>query len=741
MRIVVVIALLLAGCGDNITPSTHDAGMDGLDLECGNGVVDDGEQCDDGDANGGPTARCTTMCRWVCSDDSACNDHEPCNGVETCVDHACVAGTEQVDGTSCGDNKVCRNAACTDGVCGDQFVTGTEECDDANTVDGDGCDNCRFSCVSSDSARNCIPTDACAGQGTCNDSTHTCTPGTPLADNVACGSGGYCKNGTCTQPSCGNGIEEPGEACDLGTSNGTTGSGCKSDCTFECVNAATDCPTAPACQKQTCSTSHTCHAVADTTQNAATCGTDLVCNNGACVSPTAVCGNGIIETGEQCDFGSSSAAGSGCETNCQFSCTMTPTDSCGDGNPCNGTETCTTVTVGDQTGQKCTTTAPLSNGAVCGTGQICLSQTCVNSSCGDGFVDTNAGEQCEPPNTATCSASCKHVVCGDGVRAGAEQCDDGNTTNLDGCDSACKFEQCHRVNALTLDFATSTYCTANALGGAVVGSFARTEISSALTSGVKDGSITIELKAFGLDDLTGTADPSLQLGALTGTPVAGTGYDGTNDLDWWYTTAASVIDAMRNPTTMMAATIAAKVLNAGPTDISLSVNLGGNPATLSMLRAKLRGNVGTTSSPLVSTGSTPGHLPSEDLDPSLVSFDSVTNGQLCGDIVAQSLASVPIPDALVGCTFLTCSQCYTASNTLLDVIVGGCGTLLGTQIKATQPDTARTIGDAYTFTRNNTTKAVTGCTKNGQPGTLSECLMNAAYTSLWRFTSGRVIAK
>src|SRR5260221_623272 len=49
-------------------------------------------------------------------------------------------------------------------------------------------------------------------------------------------------------------------------------------------------------------------------------------------------------------------------------------------------------------------------------------------------------------------------VCGDGARTGAEQCDDGNVVNLDGCDSACRFEQSHRANALTMQFATDTNC-------------------------------------------------------------------------------------------------------------------------------------------------------------------------------------------------------------------------------------------------------------------------------------------
>ena len=59
--------------------------------------------------------------------------------------------------------------------------------------------------------------------------------------------------------------------------------------------------------------------------------------------------------------------------------------------------------------------------------------------CGDGVVDTGAGEQCDPPNTIDCTATCQSYVayCGDGyVDTGAgEQCDPPNLTD---CTASCQ---------------------------------------------------------------------------------------------------------------------------------------------------------------------------------------------------------------------------------------------------------------------------------------------------------------
>ena len=66
----------------------------------------------------------------------------------------------------------------------------------------------------------------------------------------------------------------------------------------------------------------------------------------------------------------------------------------------------------------------------------------VLSVCGDGVLD--AGEACDDGNTTNgdgCSSTCElESVCGNGILEGNEVCDDGNTLDGDGCSSTCELE-------------------------------------------------------------------------------------------------------------------------------------------------------------------------------------------------------------------------------------------------------------------------------------------------------------
>lgn len=770
-----LVAAFFAGCGgDGATTFTSgtggtggtggagvgggEGGQGGEQLNCViDGVVSETEECDDNNMVSGDG--CEPDCSWTCTQgtnkgDEVCDDLDPCNGVETCAeDHSCDPGQPAAEGTSCGMNLICKGGVCGDDVCGDMFVSAGEDCDDGNVTDGDGCDNdCSFSCESSD-PNACTPADPCEGQGTCDDATHTCSAGTPLADGTACGANSFCQSGVCTMASCPNGITEPGEDCD--DNNLTDGDGCDGDCTFSCSTPANDCPSPSVCNQAQCNGMNICEEVADPAQNGMACGSNLVCNNGACIAPTAQCGNAIVEMGEDCDFGSANnGPGTGCENNCTFSCTKAP-DSCPDANACNGVESCQDVTVNGQTGQACAAGTMLANCSTCA-GGLCQNGACQASTCGDGCVDANQNEDCEPPGTMTCSAQCTTIACGNGVREAGEQCDDNNTSNNDGCDSSCKFEQVERINWLKMQWNTEPYCPNNQLGAAITGGTAKNQLQQGLDDGVADGSINIITKALGLDDLTGTSDPMMALGIVGGSPetMIGPPYDGTMDLDWWYDIDPLSVDTNGVPTAQLNGSIASKVLNAGPGSLEIALILSGSPATLDMSNVTIQVTTGSTSTPLTSTGAPPGHEANENLDPALVSYQSSgqkTNngsGKLCGRVSAASLAQVPAPDALTGGGLLSCSQNYSANNSLLDVIIGGCNVLFIQQITPTQPDTNDPTvppagsGPSYTLTANGSTKVVNGCVdSNNNSVPLAACLADAAYSAYFKFATGRVILK
>lgn len=747
MRYGVALALVLAvGCTSKVK-GVDDLGAGGDDMAppCGNGVVDANEDCDDGPNNGVAGDPCSQSCLFTCVIDANCDDGQACNGAETCVEHVCQAGTPLDDGTSCGSGMLCRGGTCVASRCGDGIVTAPEECDDGNATDGDGCNHdCTLSCKSSDPARNCTPADACEGQGVCNDTTHVCAPGTPLGDGTMCGTGhDYCKGGHCTAPVCGNGTIEPGEVCDDGGLNGTKNDGCTTKCQFACVDPTADCGTPPVCEKFQCTSGHVCQAVPDATQNGNACGSNLVCKDGGCIAPTAVCGNGVVEPGEDCDFGADNGPNTGCEKDiCKFSCATAA--NCDDGNPCNGAETCDMVTAANGgTGKKCNAGTPATDGTTCGSSHVCINKICQISTCGDGVIDTRppGSENCDPPGSMiggkTCDSHCHLIDCGDGRREDTEQCDDGNLVNLDGCDSVCKFEQEQRANFLDMSYDT-TVCNPNRLGSAIQ-KLAQSSITSSLATNIKDGSINIMMKFLGLDDLTGTKSTApFALGFINSTVVTGTGYDGTNDLDWWYMVDPLSVDGSRNPkTSLMNGKFASSILSADKGTLVLNVVLGGSAATLTMYNSNISAKVDQPASPptISTAGNTPGHLTTENLDPALKSFPTLTAGTLCGNITAGSLSAVTMPSSLQGA--LTCFESYTASDHLLDAIVNGCTTFLGTAIKPTQPD-GSTDGKSYTFTL--TGKNVTGCTSNGGAA-WPTCLDRATYSSGFKFTADRVIAK
>ncbi len=68
------------------------------------------------------------------------------------------------------------------------------------------------------------------------------------------------------------------------------------------------------------------------------------------------------------------------------------------------------------------------------------------SGCGNGIIEKKKGEECDDGNTSdldACDSSCKKIFCGNGrvEENHGEECDDGNRTPWDGCGSYCSKEE------------------------------------------------------------------------------------------------------------------------------------------------------------------------------------------------------------------------------------------------------------------------------------------------------------
>ena len=164
---------------------------DGCDLNClatacGNGIVTNGESCDDG--NGNPYDGCTTACL-----PAVCGDGLPHATAEACDDG--------------NDSPYDRCLpSCMPPLCGDGVVNGYEECEDGN---GDDTDACTTSCTFARCGDGLVH----AGVEECDRNRHP--DGRPCTRQ-------------CTFARCGDGIVSSNEVCDDG--NDIDDDLCTNDC-------------------------------------------------------------------------------------------------------------------------------------------------------------------------------------------------------------------------------------------------------------------------------------------------------------------------------------------------------------------------------------------------------------------------------------------------------------------------------------------------------------------------------
>ncbi len=357
-----VLSTFVFGCSDSTSGSTT-TGSESADTSA--------------EEEGGETSHGGESTGAICESTADCVDDDPCT-LEVCEAGACAYYSAQLPGCSspfdaalCKDDSECAQFAEGQGSCVTAYCdSDTKECRLDIPADGTACDD-GDPCTE---ASTCLDGDCTAGTALTCDDGDACTDDNCIAEEEGCRNEAIdcADDNPCTTASCDSEsgcVYTPVEgACDDGdlcTENDACVEG-------ECVGEGSGCDDGNPCTIDACDADGNCTNTVEVgalCDDGNACTEEDACNEEAlCAGVDAVCDDDNICTDSGCDP--------------ELGCVFTPNDAdCGDGDPCNGLESC-------------------------------LEGACVTDSipaCGDGVTDD---------------------VCG-------EQCDDGNTNDGDGCSSVC----------------------------------------------------------------------------------------------------------------------------------------------------------------------------------------------------------------------------------------------------------------------------------------------------------------
>jgi cysteine-rich repeat protein len=330
-------------------------GAECVPYECGNGIVEDSEECDDGSLNGS-YGHCGELCTFddafYCGDgylagSEACDCASTTNHTDALADSdswAAINVCTVANGLYSSDYDTSCSYDCTfPGLsCGDEVVNGAEECDgDYEEWNGAWCAD-GTACSS----------DSDCDSGACGDLYADCGVGDICSDfddvGDACTSNAQCDSGTCSASFECEGASDVGDSCNPSMPS-VCDSGTCNDFDYELI------------RYRSCG---------------GTCSWDTW---SACVGGGEYCGNGIIEGGEDCDDGNMSNNDA-----CLNTCIA---NTCGDDYVYVGSESCDD---GSDNGTVC----EASYGGTCNyCNESCQYKARSGGFCGDG--ETNGSESCD----------------------------------------------------------------------------------------------------------------------------------------------------------------------------------------------------------------------------------------------------------------------------------------------------------------------------------------------------------
>ncbi|TLD22788.1 hypothetical protein PspLS_07500 [Pyricularia sp. CBS 133598] len=483
-----------ATCGDNNLDTAADEECDSTDSTCNQEIclckwgkdendvciAELGEECDLGQNNGVTGSTCTSECLCTFGGYTDSDGNYQC--IEECGNQV-LAGAEECDegvffnGQSlslCDEECKCKyglddDSNCKTSLCGDQDVTGYEECD--------------F-------------TDNGAADSLCSE---TCTCKYGLAENptdeVPCAAAP-------AAPSCGNNLFETGEQCDNDEDEL-----CNEDC--QCVygpaeNPTDEVPCAPA-PAATCGNNVVESGEQCDNENEELCGEDCACLFGPAENPTdeipcaaaptvpPTCGNNVVESGEQCDSDSDL-----CDEDCQciYGLATEPTADA----PCAAAPT-VPPTCGNnivETGEQCDN----EDDELCGEDCTCL-----------------FGPAEEPTADAPCAtAPTTPPTCGNNVLESGEECDNDS----DFCNEECECRHRDRYQEITTT-ASATETATRTESASITGDATTTEDITATET------VTESADATATEDASATATESADV-TVTETATESTDATATEDV-------------------------------------------------------------------------------------------------------------------------------------------------------------------------------------------------------------------